>query len=199
MKNLAVLIFLCYVSLNSIVAQDIITLHTGKQLKVKIVQLNAKDVTFIPANQSDTMKIARNEVNALHYRSGITIQLSENGVLVPGKYLFPGISDSLYLRGVKDASNYYKGYRAAKIGTLIGSIYFPMGLIPAIACSSAPPKRENLGYRDEDLMHNPSYFSGYTEKAREIKRKKVWQGFAIGTGIFFGILVFSSGMATSTF
>ena len=199
MKNWAVLIILWYASINCIVAQDIITLHTGKQLKAKIVHLNAKDVTFIPENQPDTFTIARNEVNTLHYRSGITIQLSENGVLVPGKYSPAGISDSLFLRGVADASNYYKGYRSAKIGTLIGSIYFPLGLIPAIACSSAPPKRENLNYRDEDLMRNPSYFSGYTGKAHEIKRKKVWQGFAIGTGIFFGILVFSSGVAFSTF
>jgi hypothetical protein len=74
-----------------------------------------------------------------------------------------------------------------------------MGLIPAFACSSAPPKRENLGFRDENLMHHPSYFSGYTEKAHEIKRKKVWQGFAIGTGIFFGIMIFSTGVATLTF
>jgi hypothetical protein len=199
MKNLAVLIFLWYVSLNSLVAQDIITLHTGVQLKAKILHLNAKEVTFIPENKSDTIIIARNEVNTLHYRSGITIQLSENGVLVPAMHSFTGFSDSLYQRGASDASHYYKGYRAAKIGTLIGSIYFPVGLIPAIACSYAPPKRENLDFRDENLMLNPSYFSGYTEKAHEIKRKKVWQGFAIGTGIFFGILVFSSGVAISTF
>jgi len=199
MKKLAVLIILWYASLNSIVAQDIITLYTGKQLKAKIVHLNTKDITFIPENQSDTLIIARKEVSTLHYRSGIIIQLSENGVLVPGKYYQPRVADSLYQRGAADASIYYKGYRAAKTGTLIGSIYFPMGLIPAFACSSAPPKRENLGFRDENLMHNPSYFSGYTEKAHEIKRKKVWQGFAIGTGIFFGIMIFSTGVATLTF
>lgn len=199
MKNILLSILLMYAALNNIVAQDIIILQSGKQLKAKIVHLNSKSLAYIPENQPDTTVIPRTEVNTLRYRNGIIIQLSENGITIPEKHKFQQGSDSLYLQGVADASNYYKGYKAAKIGTIIGSFYFPMGLISAIACSSAPPKRENLGFRDMNLMQNPSYYSGYTEKAHEIKRKKVWQGFAIGSGIFLGIVLLSSGVAVSTF
>ena len=117
------------------------------------------------------------------------ISLPQNG---------PG-SDSLFNLGTIDATRYYKGYKPAATGTLIASFFFPLGLIPAIACSSTTPARENLGYKDQKLMENTSYFNGYTHKAHAIKKKKVWGGFAIGSGLVIALSILMNTAATSTY
>ena len=131
------------------------------------------------------MFLYRDDISKLTYKSGIIIDLTETEM--PALNGGPE-DDSLFVQGQADAAMYYKGYRAAAIGTMITSIYFPFGLIPAIACSSKPPAMKNLGYRDQQLMENASYFDGYTRKAHEIKKNKVWGGFAIGSGFIIGLV-----------
>jgi hypothetical protein len=56
-----------------------------------------------------------------------------------------------------------------------------LGLIPAIACSITPPATENLNYPDKELWKKNDYETGYRYRAKKIKQKRVWGGFAIGT------------------
>jgi len=186
MKRTLAIVFLVFTGLLSAVAQDIITLKSGQELKARIIRLNTKDVTFMATGGSDTISLQRDEVSKLYYRSGIIIYLSETGL---PEFSNVSPNDSLYSLGEKDATRYYKGYKGAATGTLVSSIFIPLGLIPAIACSATPPAMNNLGYRDQKLMQNSSYYKGYTDQAFTIKKKKVWQNFAIGTGITAGYYI----------
>jgi hypothetical protein len=182
MKNAIVLFILVFASYFSSVAQDIITLKTGEELKATIIRLNPKDVAFIAESSTDTSLILREQVAKLFYKSGTVIYLTDN--YIPSQTISnEPINDSMYIKGEKDATSFYKGYKSAGTGTLICSLFVPLGLIPAIACSTTPPSAGSLGYRDIQLFENPSYYAGYTNKAFKIKKKKVWENFAIGTGI----------------
>ena len=194
MKRILVFFILLTSGVSGVNAQDIITLRSGEEVKSKIIRLNQKDVTFVAENSSDTVFLYRDDISKLTYRSGIIIYLDQTEMPT-----FTGgqASDSLFVLGQADAALYYKGYRPAAIGTMFASIYFPFGLIPAIACSSKPPAMHNLGYKDQELMKNANYYDGYTRKAHEIKKKKVWGGFAIGTGFIIGMVFIMSVVATT--
>lgn len=195
MKTLILLIILAFFGLHLAVAQDIITLKSGDELKVKIIRLNAKDVTFQPQGVSDTLSMWREEIVKLTYQNGTLIYLAEKTPVIKNS---GSVSDSMYYAGVNDASLYYKGYKAASTGTLVSSLVFPLNLIPAIACSTTPPGDEKLGYKDKKLMENPDYNHGYKEQAHKIKKKKVWKNFAIGTGAFFGLYILSGALIATT-
>lgn len=181
-KTIAFLIsFVCLCfSANS---QDIITLNTGDELKAQIIRINPKDVTYIKEGNTDTVALDRAEIHKLNYKNGTVVYLSESKRPVMSD---EPLADSLYAQGAEDATQQYKGYKAAATGTLIASFYFPWGLVPAIACSSKPPSMQNLGYKDSKKMENSSYYAGYTDQAHKIKKKKVWKNFAIGSGITVG-------------
>lgn len=168
-----------FVLINFSHAQDIITLKSGEELSVTILRLNPEKVLYFAENSTDTTVLPRTDVVKLKYKSGTIIYLSEEKSAMD----FSKIDTTMYDRGVRDAERYYKGYKAAGTGTLVTSLFIPLGLIPAIACSSTEPSMKNLGYRDQNLMNDPGYYLGYTDKAYSIKKKKVWKNFAIGTGI----------------
>lgn len=180
MNRTIALIILAFSSLFNAAAQDIITLRSGEEFTAHIIRLNPKDVTFFVENTSDTLSLMRDEITKLQYKTGTIIYLSE--IKKPEISNGP-IIDSLYLLGVKDANRYYKGYKPAATGTLITSFFIPLGLIPAIACSSSPPSVNSLGYRDQQLIEDPGYWAGYNDQAYSIKKKKVWRNFGVGTGV----------------
>ena len=195
MKNTIVLFFLTYCSLSFVQAQDIITLKSGDEMKARIIKLSRTAVTFIPTNGLDTAYLLREDVIKLQYKSGITILLNETEI---PELINTIESDSLFVKGMKDAKAYYKGYTGAAVGTMVTSIFFPWGLIPAIACSAKPPAK-NLGYPDQQLMANSSYRDGYVKQAHQIKKKKVWGSFAVGSGLYIGLIGVMSIVAAQSY
>lgn len=191
-KKIITIIFLLITGLSTVLAQDLITLKNNEEMKARIIRLNQKDVIFIPLNSVDTAYLLREDVKKLQYHNGITIILEETKK--PEKFFDLG-NDSLYLKGKEDATRCYKAYTGAFVGTLITSIFIPWGLIPAISCSATPPKTQNLGYESQQLIENPSYYNGYKTQAHKIKKKKVWGGFAIGSGITIGLIILTSALA----
>ena len=101
-------------------------------------------------------------------------------------------STSMADKGRMDAKKYYKGYKGAKSGTALTACLIDpvVGLIPAIACASTPPKSRNLtlGPAHEQLMQDADYRNGYKKEAARIKKQQVWNGFFIGTGIYAVLL-----------
>jgi len=195
MKRLFLLIIVLSSGFYHAVAQDIITLKSGDELKGKIIRLNAKDVTFQPQGVTDTLSMWREEIVKLTYQNGTLIYLAEKTPVIKKS---GSVYDSMYYAGVNDASLNYKGYKTASAGTLVSALVFPLNLIPAIACSATPPGDENLGYKDKKLMENPDYNMGYKEQAHKIKKKKVWKNFAIGSGVFLGLYILSGALIATT-
>lgn len=195
MKKNSVILILLYAVSSIAVAQDIITLKSGDELKVNIIRLNPADVQFSPPGISDTISILRDDVVKLQYKTGTIVYLTDNKTPIE----YPSTSqDSMYSAGVYDASKFYDGYSGAALGTLLSSIAFPYNIIPAIACSATTPKDENLGYRDNKLMQNQSYSRGYTRQAHKIKQQKVWRNYAIGSGVMIGFYIVLGVIAAST-
>ncbi len=81
------------------------------------------------------------------------------------------------------AQNTGAGWTGATAALIIPII----GLIPAVACSSTPPKDFNLNYPESDLMDNSDYASGYRYEAHRIKRK---YGQALPWARLFGQLLY---------
>ncbi|TDE11657.1 hypothetical protein [Dyadobacter psychrotolerans] len=104
-------------------------------------------------------------------------------------------TESLAVKGQIDAERHYTKYRGAATGTLIASLFSPLiGLIPAIACSSTTPKLKNLDYPDEALFRQAEYHASYTQKAKKIKKRKVWTNWGIGFGVNIALaLVIAAG------
>lgn len=93
-------------------------------------------------------------------------------------------SSELFIHGQIDATKYYRGYKEAGTWTLITSLAYPLfGLVPAISCSVTEPKDKNLGFANPDLMKNADYYYGYTLKANQIKRSKIWKNWVIAFGM----------------
>jgi len=196
MKYTLVILFLVLSGISVVLAQDVIKLKSGGEIKGRILKLNTKDITFISENSFDTTHLLRIEATSLKYSSGIIIYLSEAEMPVLDN---SPANDSLFMLGVTDATLNYKGYKPAAIGTMITSLYFPLGVIPAIACSATHPSMKSLGYKDPKLMENQSYYEGYTKTAHTIKKKKVWGGFAIGSGFVVLVTIVMSGILLTTY
>lgn len=127
-------------------------------------------------------------------------QVLDSTIIVTGSASAPLLyelkkTEDLYVKGQIDAERNYVKYKGAAAGTLITSLVSPLvGLIPAIACSSTPPKITNLGYPDEKLFQEKDYHNGYTAKAKKIKKRKVWANWGIGFGVNILLaLILSSG------
>ncbi len=93
------------------------------------------------------------------------------------------IYDSLgkYQRGDNHARIYYDS-KCGAYGTFLATTFLVGvgGLISAIICSSVAPKTKNLKYPSEKLWADAYYQKGYRDRAKKIKQKKVWLGFAGG-------------------
>jgi glucan-binding YG repeat protein len=94
----------------------------------------------------------------------------------------------LEIKGKADAELYYTKDIGGAIGTGATSIVCSpcLGLIPAIAISSATIKDENLGYPDKQLMKNEGYKESYKKTAQKKKVTTTWIGFAAGTVLYVG-------------
>lgn len=95
----------------------------------------------------------------------------------------------LCLAGKRDANIHYKMYRASATGTLFLSVLSPvLGLACALPASLTPPRIENLGLPDVDMLHEDIYFQAYQKEAWRKKNIHNWINFGIGFGIHAGIL-----------
>jgi hypothetical protein len=88
----------------------------------------------------------------------------------------------------KDSRKHYKMYQASSLGTLFLTIVNPLaGLACAIPSSITPPRIENMGISDIDMLQEDIYFQTYRKEALRIKNRKIWTNFGIGFGINVGI------------
>lgn len=139
------------------------------------------------------MKIVKPVIIALL----ILIGLSSFAQSVSGDTITPKpvVTQSLLVKGQRDAERHYQKYRGAGTSTLFASLVSPLvGLIPAIACSATAPKETNLGYPKPELFAQEEYYNGYTKKAKKIKQRKVWMNWAIGFGVnIVAVAIISAG------
>ena len=103
-------------------------------------------------------------------------------------------SVDLFTQGQKDAAINYKGYKtsgtAVLVTTAIPGYGILLGGLPIILADSKMPLDENLGYPNYDLMKNEHYATGYRQKAKQIKSKKLLRNYYTGLALQASYLVF---------
>ena len=181
MKACILSVVLVCLSLN-VFSQDIITQKDGTKTEAIVLEVNEYVVKYKLFAGTDTL------VRLMHKYTLLDIQYANGEKQV--YYTAPAPEQvavmketSMETQGAVDATTYYRGSSGAVAVTfatsfLTGAI---IGLIPAIACSAKTPSYDKLNFPDAKLMDNNKYRYAYIHKARDIKRRKVWAAYLIGT------------------
>lgn len=173
-------------------SQDIITKTNGDELQGKVIKITKINVKYKMEGNGDSSvhSIAKKSVFSIKYENGLKEVFNESHI---DDADMEGHWDkkSMKQQGKEDAMDNYHKYRGAKAGTEITAFVGGpiIGLIPAIICSSTPPKEKNLNYPDPELMKNEEYNAGYRAETRHLKRKKVWGGYVAGVVIEIASIV----------
>lgn len=194
MKKIILLAFASMLSCAYGYSQDSITKKNGDDIQAKVIEVGISEIKYKKFDnlEGPVFTIPKSDVLLVRYQNGskdifTEEKKDESKSLSPAEY---------YANGQADAVKYYHGYTGAGTGTLITGLLSPLvGLIPAVACSSAQPMDSYLDYPDPELMKNPDYYQGYVKKAKKIKSGKVWGnwGIAFGVNLAAVILLASSG------
>ncbi len=186
MKKLFLLIILA-LSSSIIKAQDTLTMRSGENIIVKIIEVGStevkyKKVTNLNGPMYSTLK---SDLMLIRYENGSKDDFSSINIESPKS------DEYQYNQGYNDATKYYKSYKLASTAVFFTSA-FPLygwflGVSPALLLSSATPLDENLDYPDVNLMKNEQYARGYKTQAKNIKRKKIIRNYVSGLVTCIGL------------
>ena len=169
MKNLYLFILLACSS-KFIKAQDTLTIRSGENVIVKIIEVGSSEVKYkkIDNLNGPVFAILKSELYLIRYENGSKDDFSNIGKAAN--------TQELYTQGYNDALKYYKSYKVTGNSVLLTSAFpmygFMFGGATAALTSLAEPSDENLDYPDMSLMKNEYYANGYKTAAKNIKRKK---------------------------
>ena len=98
--------------------------------------------------------------------------------------------EEMIAKGKQEATINYRGRKSGAGATIATTVLLTplLGIIPALACESTKPSFKNLNFPDGTLMQNESYHQAYEQQAHRIKKKRIWRGFGIGSGVW--LLIF---------
>jgi len=186
MKNLLLIIlFAC--SSNFIKAQDTLTMRSGENVIVKIIEVGSNEVKYkkIENLNGPIFATLKSDLYLIRYENGSKDDFSNIGKAAN--------TQELYTQGYNDALKYYKSYKVTGNSVLLASAFpmygFMFGGATAALTSLAEPSDENLDYPDMSLMKNEYYANGYKTAAKNIKRKKILTNFLTGLAISIGSTV----------
>jgi len=177
-------------------AQDVIKKINGEVIRVNVKHITEKEVqcATLEGKRDSIFSLQKKELNRIDFENGTVV------VFVEDTFAAGSSPDtSMFGKGQWDARRYYTGYKPAATGTLITTIISPVyGLIPAVICSSSPPKAVNLNYPVNVFSKNEEYLKGYQGMANKMKSRKVWKNYGIGAGIWAGAMTVIVIIITST-
>ena len=180
--------------------QDIITFKNGDELNVKVVEVGVNEVKYKKSEDGPQYAILKDSVFMIKYANGvkevIAAKPTEVRPLQPTEDEKIKRSKMLFEKGRDDAYDYYNGGNGAAWGTLGTTLFLSgiIGLAPAIACSSTPPKQFNLNIPQSAYSKEQAYLDGYMKEAHKTKKRKVWTGWGIATALnIIGAIVIITG------
>jgi hypothetical protein len=160
-----------------------ITKKNNEDIKAKVLEVTTSEIKFKKFENLDgpTFSLSKADVIMIRYENGTKDLFSD----------FQTGSDDMAAKGVQDAKLNYKGQNSGATWTAVTAVVTSpvLALIPAIVCSSAEPKDENLNCKNLELMKNMNYNQAYTQQAHKIKRNKIWKNYGIGSGIWLVLIV----------
>lgn len=182
MKRLTLLFTTSFLFAFGSSGQDIITKKNGEDIISKVIELTLNEIKFKKWDNQEgpLISLAKKDILMIRYQNGTKDIFNES--------ISPAAANGEtenYIAGQKDALQYYRGYKPASNGTLATGLFLSplIGLVPAFATTSSAPEDINLQYPDPSKMKNQDYYNGYTKKAFQIKKQKVWTNWGISLGI----------------
>jgi len=170
-------------------SQDLITKKSSEDIQAKVIEVTITEIKYKKFDdQSDiTYTILKSDVLMIRYKDGSKDIFTES----PNTSVVNTSSSDMRFKGNQDAITNYRGkYSGAGWTTATTIVLSPLfGVIPAVACASTEPSDENLMYKDAELMKDNTYNQAYREKAHKIKKKKIWNHFAIGSGVWLLLML----------
>ncbi|HEX8041556.1 MAG TPA: hypothetical protein VF490_20550 [Chryseosolibacter sp.] len=192
MKKTTITLVTCFCCIGVCFSQDVITTTNGEDIQAKILKVGTDEIEYKKSDNPDgpVFTMSKSEVRSIVYENGTQDVFGDR----PQQ---PRFSNDLFMKGQADAMVHYQGYTGAGTGTLLVALVSPLaGLVPAIACSSTPPKDQNLTFPSPELRSRPEYYEGYKMQAKKIKKGKVWKNWGIALGInFMAVLIIMSGQS----
>ncbi len=196
MKHLLLFVFLLFLNRFSY-AQDTIVQKNGTRIPAKVLEIDKSDIRYKKFEniEGPSYVLPKSELSLIRYQNG---SVDTFNLVSPTRQVKPAIQplSEMYLKGQHDAEIYYTNYKPAARWTL--GLTLPLnaiGVIPAVAFSATPPRKENLGCPDQNLLSNPDYFNGYVAKAKDKKGSHVMKNFGIGclgSFLLYGTLLIST-------
>ena len=183
MKNLLLLILFAFSS-SIINAQDTLTMRSGENEIVKVIEVGSTEVKYKKLNNLNgpIFSTLKSDLSIIRYVNGSKDDFSKVANV-----------QELYSQGYNDAIKFYKSYKVAGNSVLLASAFpmygFMFGGATAALTSLAEPSDVNLDYPDLNLMKNEQYAKGYKTAAKNIKRKKILTNFLTGLAISIGSTV----------
>ena len=179
MKNLLlIIVFACSSSI--IRAQDTLTMRSGENVIVKIIEVGSSEVKYkkVTNLNGPIFSTLKTDLILIRYENGSKDDFSNINIESPKS------DKNQFNQGYNDATKYYKSYKLAGTAVFFTSA-FPiygwfLGVSPSLLLSSATPLDENLDYPDLNLMKNEQYARGYKTQAKNIKRKKIIRNYISG-------------------
>lgn len=166
-------------------SQDTITKKTGDIISAKVLEIDDYNVKFKNFDNLNGPLIStkKTSVYSIKYENG-TVDIFVDNPNNKNIVYDENNEIDMFYRGEADAVKFYTRYKAASTTTLVVSLISPLaGLAPAVGFSVIKPQKRNLNYPNPELIKNPEYFYGYSNKAKKMKRSKVWTNFGIGAGV----------------
>jgi len=190
MKNILLFIlFIC--SSNIIKAQDTLSMRSGENILVKVIEVGTSEVKYKKLDNLNgpVFSMLKSDLLMIKYANGINEDFSS--IKKIEEYNLSGIDP--YIQGKNDAQRYYKGDKTAGTIVLISNFIPFVGIIPSlvvsIAATSKIPKDENLNYPSISLMQNEQYANSYRQEAKKIKNQKIWKNFRVGILVSLGLML----------
>jgi hypothetical protein len=168
---------------------DTIVFNSGRQMPVKIAEINSLQVKYKMINNPDgpTYSTLKSEVNHVTFSSGLVQQF---GIAPAPAYDASKAGNnkgpSLYEKGKSDALRHYNHNGGSIAIGCSAAGCAPLALIPAVIVGYTEPTRNHLRIPVSAYSSNNDYVTGYTYMASRIKTKKVWTAFGVGTLVFIG-------------
>lgn len=178
-------------------SQDVIIKTNGDEIKSKILEVGQNEIKYKNFDylNGPSYTISKSEIFMIRYENGskdvFIDSKSKKGDIVS---VMP--SEEMRAKAKQDATTYYRGKNSGAGWTMATSIVTSplLALIPAVACASSEPNEGNLNAPDEKLMKNADYKQAYVDQSHKIKKRKIWKNFAIGSGVWVGIILLAGGL-----
>jgi len=180
------ILFIC--SSNIIKAQDTLSMRSGENILVKVIEVGTTEVKYKKLDNlsGPIFSILKSDLLIVKYENGTKEDFSSIKKIEENN--FSALDPSSL--GKLDAQRFYTGYKTAATIAFISALPPPIPIIPSlifsIAATSKIPKDENLNYPSISLMQNEKYANSYRQEAKKIKNRKIWRSFAAGSGIISG-------------